>query len=166
MTTGHHPGADHHLSGVPKEARPHQGRPAGLVTRLLAAAIDLVTVLTVVAGGLLLVNGAALAIRPLSFEPVLVPLPVTLLLGFVVAVVYLTLSWASTGRTAGAAVLGVRVVDARTHARLPAARALVRAVCCTVFPVGLLWSAAGPDRRSLQDRLAGSVVVYQWIPPG
>lgn len=164
MTTGRGAGTDHHLSGVPKEARPYQGRPAGVVTRLMASAVDLATVLAIVAVGLLLINVAALAIRPLAFEPVAVPLPAILITGLMVSVVYLTMTWASTGRTLGAAVLGLRVVDAGTHARLPAAKALVRAGVCTFFPVGLLWALVTPDRRSLHDRLTGSVVVYHWLP--
>lgn len=165
MTTDSGAGTGHHLSGVPKDARPYQGRPAGLVTRVIAAALDALAVLAIVAVGLLLVNAAVLAIRPLTFEPVLVPLPVTLLAGFVVSVVYLTTSWASTGRTIGAAVTGVRVVDAGDGARLHAGRALVRAAVCTVFPIGLLWTAVSADRRSLHDRLAGSAVTYHWLPP-
>lgn len=166
MTMDSGAGPAHHLSGVPKEARPYQGQAAGLVTRVMAAAVDVLVVLALVAGGLLLVNAAALAIRPLTFEPVLVPLPVTLIAGFVVSVVYLTTAWASTGRTRGAAVMGVRVVDAGAGARLHAGRALMRAAVCTVFPVGLLSAAVNAERRSLHDRLAGSGVTYHWLPPG
>lgn len=166
MTTGRGADTEHHLSGVPKQARRYQGQPAGLVTRLMASAVDLAMVLVLLAVGLLLLNAAVLAIRPLAFEPVLVPLPVTLLSGFVISVVYLTIAWASTGRTFGGAVMGTRVVDAGTRARLPATRALLRAATCTVFPIGLLWTLLTPQRRSLQDRLAGSAVVYHWLPPG
>lgn len=165
MTTGRGAAPGHHLSGVPKEARPHQGRPAGLVTRAIAAVVDALAVLAMLAGALLLVNAAALAIRPLSFEPVLVPLPVTLLAGFVVSIAYLTTAWATTGRTVGAAVMGVRVVDAGGRARLHPGRALLRAAACTVFPIGLAWTAVSADRRSLHDQLTGSAVTYHWLPP-
>ena len=33
---------------------------------------------------------------------------------------------------------------------------------CVVFPVGLLWSAVSRERRSLQDLVVRSVVVYDW----
>lgn len=160
------PGMSHHLSGVPKDARRYQGRPAGIVTRLVAAGVDVVVVLVIVAVGVLLVNAAVLAARPLAFEPILLPLPLRLVTGLVVAVAYLAAAWASTGRTFGAAVLGIRVVDASLRVRLPVVRAVVRAASCTIFPIGLLWTLVSSDRRSLHDRLTGSAVVYDWSPSG
>jgi uncharacterized RDD family membrane protein YckC len=38
--------------------------------------------------------------------------------------------------------------------------ALLRAVACVVFPIGLLWVAVDKERRSLQDLLFGSRVIY------
>lgn len=153
---------DHHLSGLPKAARPFQGKAAGVVTRTMANAVDVVVVVVILGAGLLVVNGAALAIRPLGYEPVITPLPITLLVGVVVTILYLTSAWASTGRTVGNAVLGVRVVDAGSAHRLGPARALIRATICTLFPVGLLWALVSADRRSVHDRLVGSAVVYRW----
>ena len=162
MTTRRAMGTSHHLSGVPKGARPHQGRPAGLVTRVMACVVDVITVLAFVAVGLLTVNGVVLAIDPLRFEPVLVPFGVTLVGALVISVAYLATAWASTGRTFGSAVLGIRVVAAGTQARLPVTRALVRAAFATLFPIGLAWVIVSPKRRSLHDRLVGSIVLYQW----
>lgn len=68
----------------------------------------------------------------------------------VLRVGYLTAGWATTGRTGGTAVLGLRVLSI-SRARLGWGRALLRAVLCVVFPVGLLWSGASRERRSLQD---------------
>ena len=79
----------------------------------------------------------------------------------VLAVAYLTLAWATTGRTYGASVLGVRVLSAK-HAVLGWFRAIVRAVLCVVFPIGLLWSVVSRRRGSLQDLVVRSVVVYDW----
>ena len=59
--------------------------------------------------------------------------------------------------------MGVRVVD--RHGRTPGAfLALARAVLYVVFPLGLLWCAAGGSRRSVQDLLLGTRVVYDWMP--
>lgn len=160
MTAGD--GRHHHLSGIPKDARGFQGRPAGIVTRLLANVVDLAVVIVLLGVGLLMVNGAMLAVRPLTFEPFVTPLPITLLVGVVLAILYLGAAWATTGRTLGNAVLGVRVVDARTQARLNPASALIRAATCTVFAIGLAWAVVSADGRSLHDRLVGSAVVYQW----
>jgi uncharacterized RDD family membrane protein YckC len=34
------------------------------------------------------------------------------------------------------------------------------------FPVGLLWCAADPARRSVQDIVLRTSVVYNWLPRG
>ncbi len=83
--------------------------------------------------------------------------------GLVVLVVYLTAAWSTTGRTYGCHVMGVRVVNFRGR-RLRVAGALVRAVLCAVFPVGLFWCAASRGHRSLQDILLRTSVVYDWQP--
>ena len=44
--------------------------------------------------------------------------------------------------------------------------AAARAVAYVVFPVGLLWTAVSPTRRSVQDVLVRSVVVYDWRRDG
>ena len=76
-----------------------------------------------------------------------------------VAAAYLTVAWATTGRTYGATLLGVRVL-ARSRKRLGWVRAMLRAITCVLVPIGLLWSAISPARRSWQDILVGTVVVY------
>jgi uncharacterized RDD family membrane protein YckC len=45
-------------------------------------------------------------------------------------------------------------------------RAAARAVAYVVFPMGLLWTAVSPTRRSVQDVLVRSVVVYDWRRDG
>ena len=76
-----------------------------------------------------------------------------------VATVYLTIAWATTGRSYGATLLGVRVL-ARSRRRLGWIRSMLRAVICVVVPIGLLWTAISPTRRSWHDILVGTVVVY------
>jgi uncharacterized RDD family membrane protein YckC len=136
-----------------------QAGRAGVVTRCLAAAVDA----AVVAGAVVLLYLAVVALRfawsPLSFRW---PAPSGHVSGLVfvaVATVYLTIAWARTGRTRGAGLLGLRVVSARLEP-LGWWRAAVRAVICVLFPVGLLWSAISSTRRSVQDLLVGSLVVY------
>jgi hypothetical protein len=51
-------------------------------------------------------------------------------------------------------------VRGRKSERLPGVVALLRAVACVVFPVGLAWVAVDSQRRSLQDLLFRSRVVY------
>jgi len=44
--------------------------------------------------------------------------------------------------------------------RLP--RALMRALLCALFPVGLLWVAVSARNKSLQDIVSGTSVMYDW----
>jgi uncharacterized RDD family membrane protein YckC len=39
-------------------------------------------------------------------------------------------------------------------------RAILRALACVIFPVGLLWSTVSATRRSLQDIVFRTLVVY------
>jgi uncharacterized RDD family membrane protein YckC len=138
-----------------------QGRPAGIVSRGLTVAVDTVVILGVEA----LAYACLLAFRVVwSPEPFTAPTAgATVLVGSTAlfSVAYLTAGWAIAGRTYGAAVLGVRLVDSGGH--VPGwGRCAVRGVCCVAFPLGLLWSAFRSDRRSLQDLLVRTNVVYDW----
>jgi uncharacterized RDD family membrane protein YckC len=150
-----------HVSPIPREARAYQGRPAGLVSRVLAAGVDLLVVIGVLLG--IYAGWAAFLflLHPASFK---FPSPSTVLgfgLGFVVLTLYLTEAWTTTGRTYGDQIMGLRVVDhAGKVMRLP--RALLRAVLYAFFPIGLLWVAVSRQNKSLQDILLRTSVVYDW----
>jgi uncharacterized RDD family membrane protein YckC len=83
----------------------------------------------------------------------------TVVLG--VLIVYLALGWATTGRTYGAHVMGLRVVDHR-GLRVPVLIAVARAAFCAVFPIGLMWCAVSRNRRSVQDVVLRTSVVHDW----
>ena len=134
-------------------------RPAGIVTRVLAALIDGVvvaaltgTVLGAVVAGLFVVN-------PVSFRWPHGLLAEASLVTVGVAVGYLTVGWAIAGRTVGGAVLGVRVV-ANGGGRLGWTRSACRALLCVLVPLGLLWAAVSARRRSVQDLVVRSTVLY------
>jgi uncharacterized RDD family membrane protein YckC len=78
---------------------------------------------------------------------------------FAVSVLYPAGCWAVSGCTLGAVVMGLRVVSRRSE-RLRPLVALLRAVAYVLFPVGLLWVAVDARRRSLQDIVLGTRVVY------
>ena len=67
------------------------------------------------------------------------------------------------GRTYGCHVLGLRVVSYR-GSRMRPLGALLRAVFCVFFPIGLLWCAASRANRSVQDVVLRTSVVYDWEP--
>jgi uncharacterized RDD family membrane protein YckC len=136
---------------------------AGVVTRSLAAGIDGVAVVALA----VLLDLAAAGVRfvwsPVDFRW---PRPetevaVVVLLG--VAVLYLTVAWAMTGRTYGGRLLGLRVLSGRGEL-LGWTRSFLRAVACVLWPVGLLWSGISRSRSSAQDLVFRTVVVYDAHP--
>ncbi len=78
-----------------------------------------------------------------------------------VSVAYLTACWATTGRTVGSLVMGLRVITSG-HRLVRWPLAFIRAVLCVLFAFGLLWSAVDRRRRSLQDIVLRTEVVYDW----
>jgi uncharacterized RDD family membrane protein YckC len=138
-----------------------QGLPAGVVSRILAAIVDGVVVIGVVAAGWLGWSAVAFILRPAHYQ---FPSPAPLLATSVylaVAFAYLTFGWSTSGRTAGAQVMGLRVVT-RRGARVPWARAAARAAVAVVFPIGLLWSAVSARHDALHDLIARTRAVYDW----
>ena len=134
-------------------------RAAGIITRGMAAVIDLLVVLLVMSalyGGLILVR---LVYSPAAFSLPSLNAVFSTLVTFVVAVLYPTGCWTVSGSTAGAMAMGLRVVGRRSQrVRLPVG--LLRAIGCVLFPVGLLWVVMDPRRRSLQDIVFRTRVVY------
>jgi uncharacterized RDD family membrane protein YckC len=149
------------LSAIPPAARELQGRRAGLITRVLANTVDFGIVVGIVAGG----YAAVVAVRFLwNSRTFTFPAPgfgVLVAVGSVVMVLYLTAAWTTSGRTYGDHLLGLRVVNWRGR-RLRPVGALLRAVLCVLFPIGLFWIALSRENRSLQDVLLRSSVVYDW----
>lgn len=151
------------VSPVPREARPYQGRQAGLVTRSAAAAVDALVVVATLAVGYAGWIGLRFVLNPRGFDFTGLRVLPGVTWALVLLVVYLTAAWSVTGRTYGGHVMGLRLVDRRgRHPGLLVASA--RAVLCTLFPIGLLWCVVGPPRRSLQDLLLRTVVIYDWLP--
>lgn len=140
---------------------PHQGEVAGIVTRGLAALVDVGVVGLGVAGIYLAWAGLVFAWSPLSFQWPRPGFGTLLVIAAGLAVVYLTAGWGTTGRTYGSALLGLRVV-ARSGRHLRWSGALVRAALCTLVPIGLALVVVSPRRRSLADVLLGTTVVYDW----
>ncbi|WP_432937026.1 RDD family protein [Kribbella sp. CA-253562] len=154
---------DERISPVPREARPYQGRRAGLVTRAAAGAIDAVVVLALLLAGYLAVNGLLFLVDPRSFRfTEASPLP-AVTTALVVLVGYLSFAWSITGRTYGCHVMGLRVVGSR-GGRVRPHIAVLRAVLCALFPIGLLLCAGGRSPRSAQDVVLRTSVIYDWQP--
>jgi uncharacterized RDD family membrane protein YckC len=132
---------------------------AGVVTRLLAAGVDVVAVVLLTVALDLAAAGVRFVWSPVDFRW---PRPDTALAVVIllsVAVLYLTIGWATTGRSYGGRLLGLRVLSGRGRL-LGWSRSFLRALACVLWPVGLLWSGASRTRSSLQDVLLRSVVIY------
>jgi uncharacterized RDD family membrane protein YckC len=102
-------------------------------------------------------------VDPLSFSFPDVSLVFSMATAFVVMVVYLTVSWRLSGRSYGCLVMGLRVVSYR-GGRMTLVGALVRALLCAIFPIGLVWVAVSRENRSLQDVVLRTSVNYDWQP--
>ena len=143
------------------------GEGAGVVSRAVAATVDVVIVLLALIVGYLAVAGARLVLQPRRFSWPELGSGTLVSLGIALMIVYLAACWSTTGRTVGDQLMGVRVVNDRGE-RIGMARALLRSVACVAFPLGLLWCAVDRRRRSIQDLLVRTTVIYDWrvrIPP-
>ena len=140
-------------------SEPDVGRAAGIITRGSAAVIDLVVVLLIMGGlygGLVLVR---LVYSPTAFSLPSLNAVFSTVMTFAVAVVYLTGCWTVSGSTAGAVTMGLRVVGRRSP-RVSLLVGVLRAICCVLFPIGLLWVVVDRRRRSLQDIVFRTRVIY------
>ncbi|MGC0343368.1 putative RDD family membrane protein YckC [Streptomyces sp. SLBN-8D4] len=132
---------------------------AGMVSRCLAALVDVIVVAAIGLAVQFAYGGLRLLVAGPPFR---MPDPsawLTGVLGWAVAVLYLSVSWASTGGTLGDWLLGLRVTG-RAGRLLGAPRALLRAVLCVAFPVGLLWIPFSRRHASVQDVVMASAVRY------
>jgi uncharacterized RDD family membrane protein YckC len=142
-----------------------EDRYAGVVSRGAAFVVDAFIVVMVTVGCLVGVEVVGLALAGVwprvvaDASPSLLTVVPTALL-----VLYCTAFWTLGGRTLGMALLGLRV--SRTDGRAVTwGRALVRALTLTFLSVGFLWSLVDARRQAVHDKLAGTVVVYDSIPP-
>jgi uncharacterized RDD family membrane protein YckC len=143
------------------EARALQGHRAGFASRVVADAIDLGVAWLL---GLAALLAAGVVRYLLTGPPLRLPVLPNWLgagAGGAIAVAYLALSWAATGRSVGKQVAGLRVVD-RAGRRLSLWRSFCRAVLYVLFPAGLLWVLASRRNASVQDLIVGTAVVYDW----
>lgn len=145
----------------PQGAAQHQGLRAGVVSRLAAAAIDLLAAVVLLAVAYAGYAGFRFLRDARSFTWPQTSFDEALAVGALIVVIMFTTSWSSTGRSTGMRLLGLRVVG-RDGTTIGPARSFLRAVACLVFPLGLCWSAVSARNASLQDLLFGTSVIYDW----
>ena len=157
------PGAVPEISPIPREARRFQGEVAGIVTRFVANTIDAVVVGVALAGIYLGWSAVIFMLDPRAFEFPAVTFLASLTTALFMATFYLWIAWWLVGRSYGAHVMGIRV-SGRRGRKLGPLRALARAGFCVFFPIGLFWCVISPKRRSVQDVVLFTKVVYDWRP--
>ena len=149
------------LDPIPPQARPFQGLRAGVVSRTVAGGIDYTLVIVTTLGSYVAVAVLLFLINPKNYQLPTWSFAEFLLIGFGLFVSYLTIAFATGGRTLGAAVMGLRVVG-RKGRRLRWTTSFLRACFCAVFPIGLFWSAVSRQNRSVQDMVLRTSVIHDW----
>jgi uncharacterized RDD family membrane protein YckC len=148
-----------------------RGRRSGLVSRLLADAVDLAVAGIILFGALVgfavvryMVGSAPLRLPRVSGIFTAAAYPITVWL-------YLAISWSRHGRSVGKALVGLRVVR-NDGSRMGRLRATIRALVCTLFPLSLFWALFSSRNAAVHDLLLQTTVVHDWsdevrteIPP-
>jgi uncharacterized RDD family membrane protein YckC len=167
MASGKTP--DLQMPTVPSDVVDYQGTRAGFVSRAVAASIDVLLVFLTVLGTIAVVWMLSFIVDPISSNAPAAQqgerLPSVLamvLYGYVLNVAYWTICWATSGRTIGNLIMGLRVVNFRgRHPRWFGA--FLRASFCTIFPWGILWVIPSGANRSVQDVVLRTSVIYDWV---
>ena len=126
------------IDPIPPGARAFQGLRAGVVSRCLAGGVDYALMVVATLGTYVGVVVVMFLFDPRNYLLPTWPLWVFLVVGFAYMTSYLFLCFATTGRTVGDRLLGLRGVGAR-GSRMFWGIALVRAWFCAIFPLGLIW---------------------------
>jgi uncharacterized RDD family membrane protein YckC len=147
--------------GIPLEALAFQGERAGIVSRVIANSIDFAVVVGALVSLYVGWSAALFLWSPTSFTlpPVRLGVAVFAFLAFLF--LYFWATWATTGRTYGDLVMGLRVVNWRGE-RMHWTGAAVRAAFCTAFAIGLFWVVVSGANRSVQDVVLRTSVIYDW----
>jgi uncharacterized RDD family membrane protein YckC len=151
-------------SGPPVIRESLQGKYAGFASRFTAFAVDMGVSLGVF---LLALAAASFAARVLTGTDISWHKGgIWVVIAYAAWVfVYFAYSWAASGRTAGMALFGVRVVhDDGTDAsgRRAVVRTLALPLSFLFLGLGFAGIILGDKRRALHDVIAGTAVIYSW----
>ena len=158
-----------------------RGHPAGFVTRYVAFLLD---VLVVAAASFLFITVLRVTLDFFGISDLLASVQesrdvarqtvvlsgvvrwlVTIASGFLTFGVYSILAWMLVGKTAGKALMGLRVLG-QDGRRLTFGQALIRALSYYVSGlalfIGFLWVLVDDRRQAWHDKLARTLVVYEW----
>jgi uncharacterized RDD family membrane protein YckC len=141
-----------------------QGRRAGFASRVVADVIDLAIAFAIF---VVIYSGFSILWDFFNSDTIQITVQSPGLNAsgmWLTLVVYLSLGWASTGRTIGKQVMGLRVVR-RDAQPLRTGQAIGRAVLCATFPVLMMVTVPFSRRNAgIHEMICKTVVVYDWIP--
>jgi uncharacterized RDD family membrane protein YckC len=148
------------LQTLPVAARAMQGERAGFFTRVIAAVIDVVIV-----GAIMIGIWIAVWLFLLVFNPLVeygMPRPGYFVLGgYFLIWAYWSWGWATSGRSIGQGLMGIRVLDRK--GQLPSWKlAIARSAFCVTFQVGIVWILISRRNRSVQDVVLRTSVIHDW----
>lgn len=148
------------LQTLPVAARAMQGERAGFFTRVIAAVVDVVIV-----GAIMIGVWIAVWLFLLVFNPLVdygMPRPGYFVLGgYFLMWVYWSWGWATSGRSLGQGLMGVRVLDRK--GRFPSWKiAALRSAFCVTFQIGIVWVLVSRRNRSVQDVVLRTSVIHDW----
>lgn len=162
------------LAAVPHADRTLAGHYAGFVSRFVALLLDIALLMVALSLTTTFVNALvglfnleALAGRFMTGDGAAAAVGVALtgLAGTLFIVAYGVIAWSLNGQTVGDLLVGVRVVRADGH-RVSFGRAVARMIGCYVSGLalflGFIWALYDGRRQGWHDKLAGTVVVYDW----
>ena len=152
-------------AGPPVTARESlQGKYAGFASRFTAFAVDVGISLGVYLLALAAISFAALVLT--GTDITWHSGDIWVITAYAVwAFIYFAHSWAASGRTAGMALFGVRVVTGdgdRVSGREAVVRTLALPLSFLFLGLGFAGILLGNRRRALHDVIAGTAVMYSW----
>ena len=145
----------------PAGARERQGLRAGVVSRTTAMVIDTGYVVVLVGAAYLGYSAFRFLRNPRAFTWPVISSTQFITAALILAAIALAIGWAGVGRTAGMRIMGLRIVG-RSGGTLGFTVALLRAITCVVFPIGLFWSAVSKRNASVHDLIFRTSVIYDW----
>ena len=145
------------------------GQYAGFVTRTIGFVVDRL-VLAIIFTLLGLVANLLLDLFPinewlgLGESSSLIVIVIAVVLGLAIDVLYSVGFWMLVGQTPGQSILGVRVVTVNGE-RIrfwPAVRRWLGYFVSAILFLGFFWVLVDDRRQGFHDKMAGTVVIYDW----
>jgi uncharacterized RDD family membrane protein YckC len=162
------------LYQIPQVELTMAGQYAGFISRLVGFFIDLIILILSLS---LTTTFISAFINLFNLQPFLSQLfnnndairivtgGLAALAGILFVVVYGVLFWSLSGQTLGDLLVGVRVIRSN-GSRVSLGRAILRIIGAYISGIvvflGFLWALWDPRHQGWHDKLAGTVVVYDW----